>query len=175
MVLVGAQTFDDACIGLKRALATGPETRTIRILIDPTNPQVAPWLDAARSTSPEIRGMMVQGFFARMFCRAGYDVVIGSTLDIFARSHLRSLFVEVKSALAGGKFGSRAGLRQLDGFLIASQRRRAERWLGTMGLNKPIELRDSFKTEMQAKNIGHIGIWWVPPEENLFSHVQSIS
>lgn len=174
-MIVGARTFDDACAGLRRALATGPETRTIRIMIDPTNTEVAPWLAAARAATPEIRGLMVQGFFARMLCRAGYNVVVGSELDIFAKSRIRSLFVEVKSSLAGGRFGSRAGIRQLDGYLTASERRRAERWLGTMGLNKPIELRDVFKAELRTRNIGHIDIWWASPEEMLLSQLHSVS
>jgi len=173
--VVGARTFDDACAGLRRALATGPETRTIRIIINPTNTEVAPWLAAARASTPEIRGLMVQGFFARMLCRAGYNVVVGSELDIFAKSRIRSLFVEVKSSLAGGRFGSRAGITQLDGYLTASERRRAERWLGTMGLNKPIELRDVFKAELRARNIGQIDIWWASPEETLLSQLHSVS
>jgi hypothetical protein len=121
------ETVDDASAKLRASLATGPKVRTITLLLDPTREEVTPWLDSVKAATPEIRGLMVQRFFARIFIRAGYEVVVGRELDIFARSRLRSLFIEVKSSLAGGRFGSRAEISQLDGYLIASERRRAER------------------------------------------------
>jgi len=170
-----ALTFDEACAKLRTALMTGPEVRTIRLVLDPKSREVAPWLDAVKAATPEIRGLMVQRFFARMLCKAGYNVTIGSKLDIFARGRLRSLLIEVKSSLAGGRFGSSAGVSQLDGYLIASERRKASRWLGTMGINKPIELREAFRTEMQIRRIGLIDISWVSPIETLLPHLQSVT
>jgi len=128
-----------------------------------------------KATTPEIRGWMVQRFFARILAKAGYDVVVGSALDIFARNRLRSLFVEVKSSLAGGKFGSRAEIAQLDGYLTACERNRAERWLGIMGINKPMDLRDAFRTEIHSRNIGLIDIRWVAAKETLLPHIPSVS
>lgn len=138
----------------------GPHVRVIRLLLDPAGQSLAPWLEAARAASPEIRGLMAQAFLARIFGRAGYRVVVGSQIDIFARSRLRSLLVEVKSSLKGGKFGSKAEVAQLEGYLMASQRRGAERWLGTMGINSPMELRGSFRDEMRLGNIGHLDLRW---------------
>jgi hypothetical protein len=168
--VVRAQTFDDASNRLRMALAAGPQARTIRLLLDPTNTEIAPWFESAKAAAPEIRGLMVQRFFARMFCRAGYEVVIGSKLDIFAKGRLRSLFIEVKSSLAGGRFGSRAEISQLDDYLIASERRRAERWLGTMGINRPMRLRGTFRAEMRVRNIGLIDVMWVSPRDTLLPH-----
>ena len=156
--------------GLKAALARGPSVRTIRVMIDPTNNEVLHWLNAARSATPEARGWMVQRFFARMMSEAGYEVVIGNTFDIFARNRLRSLFIEVKSSLAGGKFGSQAEIAQLDGYVVACQRNSAERWLGIMGINKPMSLHGSFRTEMRSRNIGLIDIRWVATKETLLPH-----
>jgi len=170
-----ALTFDEATAKLRAALMTGPEIRTIRLILDPTRTEVVPWLDAVKAAIPEIRGLMVQRFFARMLCKAGYNVVVGSKLDIFARNRLRSLFMEVKSSLAGGRFGSSAEINQLDGYLIASERRRAERWLGTMGINKPIELRGTFRMQMRMRNIGLVDIRWASPNETLSTHLQSVS
>jgi hypothetical protein len=172
--VVRAQTVDEASAGLRAALAIGPKVRTIRLLLDPTGEEVKPWLECVKNAAPEIRGLMVQRFFARVLSRAGYEVVVGKELDIFAKGRFRSLFVEVKSLLAGGKFGSQAEMTQLDGYLIASERRGAERWLGTMGINKPMELHDTFRTEMRMRNIGLIDIRWVSPKETLLPHLQSV-
>lgn len=156
-----------ACLG--RELALGPKTRVIRLLLDPTSESLAPWLDAARAATPEVRGLMAQAFFARIFSMAGYSVVVGSQIDILARSRLRSLLVEVKSSLAGGKFGSKADVTQLDGYLEVSRRSGAERWLGTMGMNRPMELRASFRDKIRLGNIGHLDLRWVSPEGTLSS------
>jgi hypothetical protein len=172
--VVRAESIDEAGAGLRAALAIGPEVRAIRLVIDPRNEEVAPWLRSVRAAAPEIRGLMVQSFFARIFSRAGYNVVVGKEWDLFARSRFRSLFVEVKSSLAGGRFGSRAEISQLDGYLIASERRRAERWLGTMGINKPLDLHDTFRNEIRSRNIGHIDIRWISPTDTLLPHLPSI-
>ena len=171
--VIRADTLDEAGAGL-RAWLTKPEVRTIRMLLDPSMSEVAPWLEAVRAAAPEVRGLMVQRFFARMLNKAGYEVVIGRELDIFARGRLRSLFVEVKSSLAGGRFGSRAQITQLDGYVIACERRGAERWLGTMGINRPMGLHNGFRTEMRARNIGLIDVRWVSPRETLLPHLHSI-
>src|SRR5689334_7708593 len=126
-----------------------------------------PWLDSVRAAAPETRGMMVQRFFARIFSRAGYEIIVGKTLDIFARSPFRSLFVEVKSSLEGGRFGSTAEMSQLDGYLKASESRGAEIWLGTMGINKPMRLHGAFRAEMRMANIGLFHIRWVSPKDTL--------
>ena len=159
---VHAQSIGQAGIGLRRALSVGPQARVIRLLLDPTSESLASWLNAASAASPEVRGLMAQAFFARILSRAGYSVIVGSQIDIFARSRLRSLLIEVKSSLKGGKFGSKAEMTQLDGYLVASQRRRAERWLGTMGIKRPVELRDSFRENMRLGNIGHLDLRWSP-------------
>jgi len=117
---------------------------------------------------------MVQKFFARILSKAGYDIVIGRELDIFARCRLRSLFIEVKSSLAGGKFGSQADISQLDGYLIACQRHGAERWLGTMGMTKPMNLNDTFRVAMRRMNIGLIDIRWISEKETLLPHLSSV-
>jgi hypothetical protein len=169
-----ALTFDEASAELRAKLATGPKVRMIGLVLDQTNGEVSPWLASVKVATPEIRGLMVQRFFARMLCKAGYEVIVGSKLDIFARGRLRSLFIEVKSSLAGGRFGSRAEITQLDNYLIASERRGAERWLGTMGINKPVRLRDTFRTELRMRNIGLIDIGWVSPKDTLLSHLESI-
>jgi hypothetical protein len=171
---VRAATIDEASSRLKDALASWPEAKTIRISLDPSGIGVAPWLESVKTASPEIRGMMVQRFFARMFSKAGYEVVVGRELDIFARSRLRSLFVEVKSSLAGGRFGSQAVVAQLERYTIASERRGAEIWLGTMGISRPIQLHDNFRTTIQNRNIGLIDISWISPRETLLPHLPSI-
>jgi hypothetical protein len=172
--VVIAQSFDEASAGLRATLATGPSVRTIRVLFNPTSAEITPWLESVKVVIPEIRGLMVQRFFARLFCKAGYEVVVGSKLDIFARNRLRSLFLEVKSSLSGGSFGSRAEIAQLDGYLIASERRGAERWLGIMGINKPVRLRAAFKTEMRRRNIGLIDIRWASSAETLLPYFESV-
>ena len=172
--VIRAESLDEAGASLRAALAIGPEIREIKLILDPKNEEAAPWLDSAKAAAPEIRGLMVQSFFARIFRKAGYNVVVGKEWDIFARGKLRSLFVEVKSSLAGGKFGSRAEITQLDGYLVASERRRAERWLGIMGINKPMGLHDTFRTEMRTRNIGLIDIRWVSSRETLLPHLQSV-
>lgn len=161
---VHVHSIDQAGVSLRRALAAGPGIRVIRLLLNPTSEGLAPWLDAARAASPEVRGLMAQAFFARIFSRAGYRVVVGSQIDIFARGRFRSLLVEVKSSLKGGKFGSNAEVSQLDGYLVASQRSGAERWLGTMGIDRPMELRDSFRDKVRFGNIGHLDLRWVSPQ-----------
>ena len=172
--VIVAETIDDASAKLGAKLAVGPEVRTIILLLDPTKEEVRPWLDAVKIAAPEIRGLMVQRFFAQIFIRAGYDVVVGRELDIFARGRLRSLLIEVKSSLAGGRFGSRGELSQLDGYLIASERRRAERWLGTMGIKKPMLLRNTLRNQMRIRNIGLIDIRWLSQRETLLPHLSSI-
>ena len=84
------------------------------------------------------------------------------------------MFPPAVSSLAGGKFGSRPEITQLDGYLIASERRGAERWLGIMGINKPMGLHDTFRTEMRTRNIGLIDIRWVSSRETLLPHLQSV-
>lgn len=171
---VRVRTIDEAGAGLRAALATGPKVRKIMLLFDPTSSEVTPWLESAKAASPEIRGLMVQRFFARVLSSAGYDIVVGRELDIFARSRLRSLFVEVKSSLAGGRFGSQADIGQLDGYMIACQRNGAERWLGTMGIIKPMNLHDNFRAAMRVRNIGLIDIRWVSMKETLLPHLSSV-
>ena len=166
-------TIDQVGAGLKAALAAGPEVRTIRLLLNPESESLAPWLDSARAATPETRGLMVQGFFARVLSRAGYRVVVGRELDIFARGRVRAILLEVKSSLRGGMFGSKTGMDQLDGYLIACQRRRAERWLGTMGIERPMELRDPLRNKMRLENIGHLDLRWVSPNDVL-PHFQSV-
>ena len=170
-IVVRAESIDEAGVGLNAALAAGPRVRTILLLFDPMCNDIAPWLESAKAASPEVRGMMVQSFFARILSKAGYDIVVGRELDIFAKCRLRSFFVEVKSSLAGGKFGSKADISQLDGYLIACERNGAERWLGTMGITNPIRLRDTFRTAMRRRNIGLIDIRWVSANETLFPHL----
>ena len=172
--VIRAQTIEEAGTGLRMLLATGLDLRTIKLSIDPTGEEIKPWLEYVRSATPQMMGMMVQRLFARVFVKAGYDVVVGTRLDLFARSRLRSLFVEVKSSRAGGMFGSQAEMIQLDGYLIASERRRAERWLGTTGIEKPMKLREKFRAQMRRKNIGLIDIAWVSPRETLLSHLSSV-
>jgi len=172
--VIRVETIDEAGAGLRAALAIGPTVRTIRLVFDPTSNEVAPWLASAKAATPEVRGLMVQRFFARILNKAGYDIVVGRELDIFARSRLRSLFVEVKSSLAGGRFGSQADISQLDGYLIACQRNRAERWLGIMGIIKPMNLCDTFRAAMRTGNIGLIDIRWVSTKETLLPHLPSV-
>ena len=90
-------SIDQASVCLRRALAAGPRTGVIRLLLNPASEELALWLDAARAASPEIRGLMAQAFFARIFSGAGYRVLVGNQIDIFAQSQLRSLLIEVKS------------------------------------------------------------------------------
>jgi hypothetical protein len=173
-MVVRAETIDEAGAKLEDALAIGPQIRTIRLVLNRTNKEFTPWFDSARAASPEVRGMMVQLFFARLFSKAGYSVVVGKREDIFATGRFRSLFVEVKSSLKGGKFGSQSVITQLDGYLVASERRRADRWLGTMGINEPMKLHDSFRTEIHSRNIGHLDVRWVSPRETLLPYLPSI-
>jgi hypothetical protein len=173
-IVVRAESIDEAGAGLRVALAIGPKVRTIWLLFDPTSNEVVPWLESVKAANPEMRGLMVQRFFARILSKAGYDIAIGRELDIFARCRLRSLFIEVKSSLAGGKFGSQADISQLDGYLIACQRNGAERWLGTMGIFKPMNLHDTFRAAMRRRNIGLIDIRWVSSKETLLPHLSSV-
>jgi len=173
-IVVRAESIDDSGAGLRTALAIGPKVRTIWFLFDPTSAEVTPWLESAKAASPETRGLMVQSFFARILSKAGYDIVVGRELDIFARCRLRSLFIEVKSSLAGGKFGSQADISQLDGYLVACQRNGAERWLGTMGIIKPMNLHDTFRTAMRRRNVGLIDIRWVSAKDTLLPHLPSV-
>jgi len=171
--VIRAGTINEASAGLRAALSAESEVRTIRLIIDPTSEEVIPWLDSVRVAAPETRGMMVQRFFARIFAKAGYAVIIGKRLDIFAKSPLRSLFVEVKSSLEGGRFGSTAQMSQLDGYLTASESRGAEIWLATMGINKPMRLQGAFREEMRIANIGLFDIRWVSPKDTLLPHIVS--
>ena len=173
-IAIKAESMDEAGAGLRAALAIGPKVRTIWLLFDPTSGEVIPWLESAKAASPEMRGLMVQRFFARILSKAGYDIVIGRELDIFARCRFRSLFIEVKSSLAGGKFGSQADLSQLDGYLIACQRNGVERWLGTMGITKPMNLHDAFRAAIRRRNIGLIDIRWISTKETLLPHLSSV-
>lgn len=162
-----AATVEQAGAGLKAALAVGPEIRTIRLFLDLKSESLAPWFDSARAATPEDRGLMVQGFFAQILGRAGYRVIVGKELDVFARGRLRSILLEVKSSLKGRRFGSKTEMTQLDGYLIACQRRRAERWLGTMGIERPMELRRPFRDKMRLENIGHLDLRWASPKDEL--------
>jgi hypothetical protein len=168
-----AATIREAGARLRRALAVGPEIRTIRLLLNPASEQFAPWLEAARAATREIRGQMVQALFGRLFTEAGYEVELGRELDIFARGNLRSVLVEVKSSLDGRSFGSQKGIGQLEGYLAESRRRRAQRWLGTMGINNPIELSASLRAYMRDGNVGLIEVRWVAPENTLPSYLES--
>lgn len=166
-LVVWVATIEQASAGLKAALAFVPGVRTIRLLLDPESKSLAPWLESVSTTTPEARGLMVQGLFAQVLSGAGYNVVVGRELDIFARGRIRSLLLEVKSSLKGGRFGSRPEMAQLDGYLIACRRRRAERWLGTMGIQRPIELRGPLRYKMRRENIGHLDLRWVSPKDAL--------
>jgi len=171
---IRASTLTEASSKLRTALSTGPETRTIRMLLDPKGKEIGPWLSAVRAATPELRGIMVQGFFARVFRMAGYDVVVGKELDIFARNRQRSMLVEVKSSLKGAGFGSQTEIAQLEGYLVVSERKKASTWLAVMGLNKPVRLRDGFKAELRIRNIGLIDVRWISPEDTLMPHLASI-
>lgn len=92
---------------------------------------------------------------------------LGRELDVFAKGKLRSVFVEVKSSLDGGIFGSHKGIAQLEGYLTASVSRRAQRWLGTMGINSPIELSARLRAYMRGGNVGLVEVRWVAPENTL--------
>ena len=146
--------------------------RTIRFLLDPTSEEFMPWLKSAKAAIPETRGMMTQAFLAAVFIRAGFSVTVGRELDIYARGR-RALLVEVKSSL-GGKFGSRTELTQLDGYLTAGERKRAEVWLAVLGITKPMKLRDKFRTEIRKRNIALIDVLWVSPQETLLPHLPSV-
>jgi hypothetical protein len=174
-IVIRAESIDEAGADLRAALAIGPNVRTIWLLFDPTSKELLPWLDSAKAACPEIRGLMVQRFFALILSKAGYHTVVGREFDIFARCRLRSLFVEVKSSLAGGKFGSQAEISQLDGYLVACQRHSAERWLGTMGIIRPMSLHDTFRATLRRRNIGHIDIRWVSTRETLLPHLALVS
>jgi hypothetical protein len=114
---------------------------------------------------------MVQALFGRLFTEAGYEVELGRELDIFAKGRLRSVLVEVKSSLDGGSFGSQKGIAQLEGYSTVSQRRRAQRWLGTMGINSPIVLSSSLRTYMRDGNVGLVEVRWVSPKNTLPSYL----
>lgn len=169
-VEVVASTMQEAGVGLRAALSSGPRIRTIRLLLNPSGGDLGQWLESARRSIPETRGVMVQAFLARLFMLAGYDVVVGTRFDIFAKNRTRSLFTEVKSSLKGTKFGSRDEIEQLETYFVASERKRAEIWLAIMGLTKPMQLRFHFRTEMRIRNIGLIDTRWVSPEETLLPH-----
>ena len=95
-IVVEVESINDAGAGLRAALEFGPKVRTICLLFDPTGNDIVPWLESARATSPEIRGLMVQSFFARLLSKAGSDIRVGRELDISARRRFRLLFIEVK-------------------------------------------------------------------------------
>jgi len=174
IAVVVAGTIEEAGARLGKALAVGPGVSTIRLLLDPTSEQFASWLEAAKAASREVRGQMVQGLFGRLFAKAGYEVELGQELDIFAKGRLRSLLVEVKSSLDGGSFGSQNGITQLEGYLTASERRRAQRWLGTMGINNPIELSPLMRAYMRVGNVGLVEVRWVAPEDTLPPYLSSV-
>jgi hypothetical protein len=159
---------------LRIALASGPKIRTVRIILDPNDREMGPWLSSARACTPELRGIMVQGFFAHIFRMAGYDVIVGKELDVCAKNQQRSMLVEVKSSLNGAGFGSHVEIAQLEGYLVVSERRRAETWLAVMGLNKPVRLRDGFKSELRIRNIGLIDVRWISPEDTLMPYLSSV-
>ena len=171
---IRASTLTEAGSKLRAALSTGPKTRTIIVLLDPKGKEIGLWLTAVRATTPELRGIMVQGFFGRVFRMAGYDVIVGKELDIFARNRQRSMLVEVKSSLNGAAFGSQAEIAQLEGYLAVGERKRASTWLAVMGLNKPVRLRDGFKSGLRIRNIGLIDVRWISPEDTLVPHLASI-
>ena len=166
-VAAWAATIEQAGVELGVALAVSPEVRTNRLLLDPEGESLAPWLESARAATPEARGLMVQGFFAQIFIRAGYRVTVGTEEDVTARGRFRSILLEEKSTQKGGRFGSRPEMAQLDGYLTACQRRRAERWFGTMGIERPMELRGPFANKMRLENIGHLDLRWVSPKNAL--------
>ncbi len=118
---------------------------------------------------------MVQRLFGRLFTQAGYEVELGRELDVFAKGKLRSVFVEVKSSLDGGIFGSHKGIAQLEGYLTASVSRRAQRWLGTMGINSPIELSARLRAYMRGGNVGLVEVRWVAPGDMLTANMRSVS
>jgi len=164
----------EASSKLRVALSAGPEVRTIRMLLDPKGREIGLWLSSVRASTPELRGIMVQGFFARIFRMAGYDVIVGRELDIFAKNRQRSILVEVKSSLNGAGFGSHVEIAQLEGYLVVSERKRASTWLAVMGLNKPVRLRDGFRSELRIRNIGLIDVRWISPEDTLTPHLASV-
>ena len=168
---VSATTMTEAGAGIRDALANGTHARTIRLWLNPNSPELGPWLDAAKVATPEIRGMMVQGFFARACSKAGYEVMVGKELDVSARSPFRTLLIEVKSSLAGGKFGSQAVLSQLDGYSRVSGGRGAEIWLGVMGIKSPIFLSLALRAEIQNRNIGLLEARWISPRDTLLPHL----
>jgi hypothetical protein len=167
---IRAGTVREAGAGVKVVLTNEPHVKKIRLSLDPTSPELKPWLEAVKIKGPERRGGMVQAFFTRVFCEAGYDITVGKEFDILARGSHRSYLVEVKSSLEGGKFGSEAILTQLDGYSMVDEGRGADVWLGTMGIKRPILLSVTFRTELYIRNIGHIDARWVSPKESLLLH-----
>jgi hypothetical protein len=167
---IKAGTVGEAGARVKDVLTNEPHVRTIRLFLDSTSSELGPWLEAVKTIAPEKRGMMVQGFFTRVFIEAGYDIKVGREFDILARGSNRSYLVEVKSSLEGGKFGSEAILTQLDGYSKSDEGRGADIWLGTMGIKRPILLGITFRTELYIRNIGHIDARWVSPKESLLLH-----
>ncbi|MDE1852572.1 MAG: RHS repeat protein [Thaumarchaeota archaeon] len=168
---VSAAAFEEAGAGLGRSLAVGPEIKTVRLLLNPTSEEFATWLESARAATPEDRGDLVHGFFMKLFREANYNANREGAYDIFARGRLRSLFVEIKSKLEGGWFGSQKDIDQLEGYLVASQRRGASRWLGVMGINNPIELSAPLRAYMNAGNVGLIEVRWVAPGDTLLPYL----
>ena len=92
-------------------------------------------------------------------------------MDIVARNQFRTLLIEVKSSLAGGRFGSRAILTQLDSYSKASKMKGAEIWLGTMGIRRPIMMNDTFRRQIINRRIRSIDIRWISPKETLLPHI----
>jgi Holliday junction resolvase-like predicted endonuclease len=166
-----AASIDDAGARLGNALALRLEASRIRLWLDSASPELAPWLEAVKGTTPEVRGMMVQAFFARMFSKAGYEILVGRELDIVARNRFRTLLIEVKSSLAGGRFGSRAILTQLDTYSKVRERRGAEIWLGTMGIRRPMAMNEAFLRQIIKRKIRSIDIRWISAKETLLPHI----
>lgn len=166
-----AASVDDAGARLKDALVFGLPVGRIKLCLDPVSPDLAPWFGAAKCATPEIRGMMVQAFFARVFSKAGYEIHVGRELDIIARNRFRTLLIEVKSTLAGGRFGSRAILTQLDTYSNASEKKGAEIWLGTMGIRRPIVMNEAFRSQIIIRKIRSLDIRWISPKETLLPHL----
>jgi hypothetical protein len=166
-----AASIDDAGSRLRDALAFGLSVSGIRLHLDPASPELAPWFEAVKGATPEIRGMMVQAFFARVFSKAGYEIHVGRELDIIARNRFRTLLIEVKSSLAGGRFGSRAILTQLETYSKASEMKGAEIWLGTMGIRRPITMNEAFRRQIISRKIRSLDIRWISPKETLLPHI----
>ena len=162
-VVIRAASFEEAGAGLGKALVN-PEIMRIRLLLDPTSEDFAPWFEAFHETSD--MGTTGRAFIAKLLRSAGYEVDVGEPLDIFAKGRVRSLLLESKARLNGGVLGNQEKT-QLEGYLTASTRRNAQRWLGIMGVDRPTELSGDLKSAMRAGNIGLLEARWVLPGPTL--------